>query len=105
MMKEAHECGSPVMRTLFYEFPEDSRCWEEKESYLFGGDLLVHPVTEEGAGEASVYLPEGCRWKDAWTKEEYDGGLEVKVQAPLDRIPLFIRMEKGREVPGCLLEI
>ena len=45
------------------------------------------------------------RWKDAWTKEEYDGGLEVKVQAPLDRIPLFIRMEKGREVPGCLLEI
>lgn len=105
LMKEAHECGSPVMRTLFYEFPEDSRCWEEKESYLFGGDLLVRPVTEEGAGEVSVYLPEGCRWKDAWTKEEYDGGLEVKVQAPLDRIPLFIRMEKGREVPGCLLEI
>ncbi len=102
VMREAHETGAPVMRTLFYEFPADARCWKEKESYLFGGDLLVRPVTEDGQREVTLYLPAGCSWTDLWTGTCHEGGQEVTVNAPLARIPLFLRIEDGRPVPECL---
>lgn len=91
LMKEAHENGTPVMRTLFYEFPDDREAWEDKEEYMFGSDLLVAPVMYEGMRERSVYLPKGAVWTHVWTGEKYDGGQTVTVKAPLDQIPLFIR--------------
>lgn len=96
VMKAAHEKGTPVMRTLFYEFPEDKYCWKEKDEYFFGPDILVKPITDDGIRETSVYLPNGSEWKNAWTGEEYTGGEKIKVQAPLEKIPLFIR--KGSSV-------
>ena len=96
VMKAAHEKGTPVMRTLFYEFPEDKCCWKEKDEYFFGPDILVKPITDDGIRETSVYLPNGSEWKNAWTGEEYTGGEKIKVQAPLEKIPLFIR--KGSSV-------
>lgn len=44
LMKEAHEKGTPVMRPLFYDFPEDPRSWDQEDEYLFGPDVLVAPV-------------------------------------------------------------
>ena len=44
IMEEAHEKGTPVMRPLFYDFPEDSISWECEDQYLFGSDVLVAPV-------------------------------------------------------------
>ncbi len=35
-MREAHIKGTPVMRTMFYEFPEDARCWNTDSQYMFG---------------------------------------------------------------------
>ena len=37
LMQEAHEKGTPIMRTLFYEFPQDKMCWEVEDSYMYGG--------------------------------------------------------------------
>lgn len=91
VMEEAHSLGRPVMRTMFYEFPEDAACWDLNEQYLFGGDILVAPVLYENATQRSVYLPNGAQWTDFWTKEVYAGGQWVTVQAPIDQIPLFLR--------------
>ena len=68
----------------------------EKDEYFFGPDILVKPITDDGIRETSVYLPNGSEWKNAWTGEEYTGGEKIKVQAPLEKIPLFIR--KGSSV-------
>lgn len=88
---------TPVMRTLFYEFPQDARCWQEKSAYMYGGDILVRPVTEDGLCSVPVYLPAGCLWRDMWTGAEYEGGQEIEVSAPLEQIPLFMRIEDGRK--------
>ncbi|MBB0246370.1 family 31 glucosidase [Streptomyces alkaliphilus] len=96
-MRAAHTEGLPVMRPLFLDFPDDARAWDIADSYLFGPDVLVAPVLEAGARERAVYLPAGARWTDAWTGEEYAGGTEVTVAAPLERIPLFLR--DGAELP------
>jgi alpha-D-xyloside xylohydrolase len=91
VMREAHETGVTPLRPYFLEFPEDPKAWDIDTAYLFGRDLLVAPVLEAGAREWSVYLPQGATWTDAWTGAEYEGGQSVTVDAPLDRIPLFLR--------------
>ncbi len=90
-MKTASETGAPVMRPLFYDFPEDKTCWETEDAYMFGPDLLVAPVMEAGATTRTIYLPKGASWTDANTKQIYEGGQTVTVPAPLDVIPVMIR--------------
>lgn len=97
-MKAASESGAPVMRPLFYDFPEDKDSWEIEDAYMFGPDLLVAPVMEEGVTERSVYLPKGAAWKDAYTKKTYEGGQRVTVPAPIDIIPVFMRDGKEFEI-------
>lgn len=97
-MKEASKSGAPVMRPLFFDFPEDALCWETEDAYMFGPDLLVAPVMEKGVRERSVYLPAGCKWTDAYTKKEYEGGQSVKVPAPLEIIPVMIREGKQYDI-------
>ena len=91
LMEEAHVKGTPLMRPLFYDFPEDKACWENETSYMFGPDVLVSPVMEKGQSSKEVYLPAGSVWTDAWTKKIYEGGQKVSVETPLDKIPLFTR--------------
>ena len=90
-MKTASETGAPVMRPLFYDFPEDKTCWETEDAYMFGPDLLVAPVMEAGATTRTIYLPKDASWTDANTKQIYEGGQTVTVPAPLDVIPVMIR--------------
>jgi len=85
------EKGTPVMRPLFYDFYNDKQAWEIEDEYMFGSDILVAPVMEEGARERSVYLPEGAVWTDAYTKQTYQGGQRVTVPAPIEIIPVFTR--------------
>ena len=91
LMQEASETGAPVMRPLFYQFPEDERVWEIKDQFLFGDQYLVAPVTEYGAREREVYLPAGARWTEQSTGKTYEGGRTVTADAPLDVIPVFVR--------------
>lgn len=96
-MKAAHETGAPVMRPLFYDFPEDQICWDIEDSYMFGPDLLIAPVMEAGMTERTIYLPAGTNWVDAYTKKVYEGGYMVTVDAPIDVIPVMIR--EGKDYP------
>ena len=88
LMDEASENGSPVIRTMFYEFPTDSKCWEIKDQYMFGDKYLVAPVMYQGMTERMVYLPEGV-WKSIHDGTEYKGNAEITVEAPLEIIPVF----------------
>ena len=91
LMREAHEQGSPVMRAMFYEFPEDKACWELKDQYMFGPDLLVAPVMTPGAVKRSVYLPAGSTWVCMRDGATLEGGQTVEADAPLSCIPVFLR--------------
>jgi len=94
LMRQAHEDGTPPMRPLFYDFPADATCWEVEDQFMFGPDLLVAPVLFEGARSRRVYLPTGSDWRDAWTDEELAGGQWIEADAPLERIPLYVRAGK-----------
>jgi alpha-D-xyloside xylohydrolase len=90
-MRRAHEYGTPVMRPLCYDFPEDKRAWQIEDAYMFGPDVLVAPVLHEGKRERPVYLPTGCRWCNHNNGEVVEGGRTLVVDAPLTRIPVFLR--------------
>ena len=91
LYREASENGSPLIRTMFYEFPEDAKCWELQDQYMFGAKYLVAPVLHLNEFERNVYLPVG-RWKDVNSGEILDGGRTVSVKAPIEEIPVFERL-------------
>ena len=97
LMQQAHETGAPVMRPLYYDFPADKTAAEVEDCYMFGPDLLVAPVLEAGAQTRQLYLPQGCKWTDAYTKQVYEGGQFVTVPAPIGVIPVMLR--EGKDYP------
>jgi alpha-D-xyloside xylohydrolase len=98
LMQEAHKNGAPVMRPMFYEFPEDEPCWELKDQYMFGPDILVAPVMEAGAARRQVYLPPPWEWVEEYSHKKYAGGSTIMAAAPLDAIPLFLKNGKPEEL-------
>ena len=91
LMEEAHEKGTPVMRTLFYMYPRDCVCWDVEDEYMYGPDVLVAPVLYAGQAKRSVYLPKGDDWVESFTGKEYAGGQTIEVDTPLAVIPVFVR--------------
>jgi len=102
LMRQAHERGTPLMRPLCYDFPSDNRVWEIADVYMFGPDILVAPILHEGERERAVYLPTGTRWLEHGVGQPIEGGHTVFAQAPLERIPVFVR--EGSSVTGLLSE-
>jgi len=97
-MKETSENGTPIMRPMFYDFYEDKTAWETEDQYMFGPDLLVAPVMEEGVSFRTVYLPAGEIWTESYTGKKYEGGQRVTAEAPIDIIPVFVRGEKEYKI-------
>lgn len=90
------ENGYPLMRTLFFEYPEDQIAWDIEDEYFFGSRMLVAPLFEEGQQGRSVYLPEG-EWVDFFTKETYDGGRVVSMES--SELPIIVLVKKGSKIP------
>ena len=88
---EAHTNGSPLIRTMFYEFPNDNKCWELSDQYMFGSKFLVAPILELNHFKRTVYLPLG-QWKLTSDGRIYEGGCTVEVDAPIDYMPVFERV-------------
>ena len=89
--REAHEHGTPPMRPLYYDFPADPAAVNLADQFMLGPDLLVAPVTEQGAVSRELYLPTGTTWVEAWNGQEFQGGQHLKANAPLERIPVYWR--------------
>ncbi len=88
-----HTALEPVWRPTFHDFPDDSECIEERDSYLLGPGLLVTPVCEANSTKISVYLPRGAQWADYWSGSAFQGGATVAVESPLGRPALFVRQD------------
>lgn len=86
------QSGLPVMRPLFLHYEDDAHTYSLKYQYLFGRDLLVAPVYEEGRTDWSLYLPQD-NWINLWTGEPHAGGCEVTVAAPMGQPPVFYRAD------------
>jgi alpha-D-xyloside xylohydrolase len=91
--RAAHEHGTPPMRPLYYDFPTDLAAVNLADQFMLGPDLLVAPVTEQGAVSREVYLPTGTTWVEAWSGQEFQGGQHLKANAPLEQIPAYWRKE------------
>ena len=100
LMAEAHEKGTPVMRTMFYEFPEDAACWDISDAYMFGSDILVAPIVRPKATSRTVYLPAGASWTLANTGDVYEGGKAYEIEAPIETLPVFLRNGKQGYLVG-----
>ncbi|MBR0408660.1 MAG: glycoside hydrolase family 31 protein [Clostridia bacterium] len=86
--QEAHENGSPLIRPMFYEFPEDEKCWNLPGQYMFGPDYLVAPVFTPDTFERDVYLPKGL-WQEIHTGETVTGEQTITAKAPINYIPVY----------------
>lgn len=90
LIAKSHESGAPLMRTMFYEFPNDEKAWEITDQYMFGDRYLVAPILEYKQRSREVYLPKG-KWQLLSDGKLYYGEQIVSVDAPLDVIPVFVK--------------
>jgi alpha-D-xyloside xylohydrolase len=82
--------GYTIMRPLIFDYPSDTNVFDIKDQFLFGPAFLVNPVTAAGVSSRSVYLPAGT-WYDFWTGSTTNGGSKVTADAPLSKIPLYVK--------------
>lgn len=91
-----------MMRSLLFDFLEDKEAGKVENEFMFGPSLLICAVTEPMYYEAenkeinraktwSCYLPKGTKWYDFWTNKCYEGGAYVTVDAPIDKMPIFVK--------------
>ena len=95
-VKENAMTGMPVQRPLFMHYEDDSLSYDVMYEYLFGRDLLVAPVYEQGATKRKLYLPPD-QWIHIWSGTHYQGGW-VDVDAPIGKPAVFYRASSADTV-------
>lgn len=88
---ENSQKGTPLMRPLFFEEPENKKLQDMSATYLWGNDFLVTPITKAGATSATVYFPKNNNWFDFYTNKKHLAGTTENVAVAEDRIPVFVR--------------
>jgi alpha-D-xyloside xylohydrolase len=78
------------MRPLVMDFRTDVRAQNTWDQFMYGPAFLVNPVTEPAATSRQVYLPD-AKWYDFWSGASAHGAREITAEAPLDRLPLYVR--------------
>jgi alpha-glucosidase len=82
--------NTPIMRPMIYEYQDDPNTLGMDDQFLFGDHLLIAPVYQQNQTARKVYFPKD-EWYDLWTGEKIFGSTEKLVDAPLDKIPIFIK--------------
>ncbi len=80
-----------IERPLVMDWRTDEKTWNIGDQFMFGPAILVNPVLKANATHRSVYLPSSPAWYDFWTGNSVPGGQEIDADAPLDRMPLYVR--------------
>jgi oligosaccharide 4-alpha-D-glucosyltransferase len=88
---ENNQKGTPLMRPLFFEETDNSNLLSVSETYLWGNEFLVTPITKSGVTSASVYFPKNNNWFDFYSDEEQLGGTTSNIAVVEDHIPVFVR--------------
>ncbi len=89
-LEEAHRTGVPLFRPLVLNYQDDANTYNIDDEFMIGEDLLLAPILSPGQTGRLVYLPKGS-WFDYWTGKKYLGGTMVRVEAPLETVPMFVR--------------
>ncbi len=87
---ESNKTATPMTQPLQVAFPGETKLYNVEDEYLYCNELLVAPVTEEGITGRPVVLPSGI-WTDFWSGEHIVGDKTIDVDAPIDKIPVYIR--------------
>ena len=95
LARDAHENGAPMMRPMFFEFPDDPKCYELWDQYMYGPDILFAPIYNEHQTDREVYLPAG-EWVSVLDGRTYQGGASISVHAEIDQYIAFVR--NGQDV-------
>lgn len=90
LFADSANSGSPLLRPLYYHYPQDERACQVEDELLLGETLLSAPITEQGATSREVYLPVGT-WFHYWSGQPYNGGQTYEIEATLENWPLFVR--------------
>lgn len=89
-LEEAHRTGVPLFRPLVLNYQDDQNTYNLDDQFMIGEDLLVAPIVKPDVTSRLVYLPKGV-WYDYWTNKKYSGGTMIRVDAPLETVPMFVR--------------
>jgi alpha-glucosidase/alpha-D-xyloside xylohydrolase len=89
-VRECTTTGMPLMRALWLHYPDDPVAVAREDEYLWGRDILVAPVVEQGVTSRQVYLPHG-NWYDFWTGERIQGGRTITSEVNIETMPLYVR--------------
>lgn len=90
--------GLPVIRPLVLHYQQDDKTYEINDQFLFGENIMVAPVLEQGKKARMIYLPKGENWIDYWTQESFEGGQYIIKEAPLEICPIYIK--EGSIIPN-----
>lgn len=96
-MRLAHEKGSPIIRPLFYDYPNDKKSWDIETQYMFGNKILVAPVLYERKKTLDVYFPCGDSWVDLYSGEKFEGGETYCINLKIEEIPVFTQEQNYEE--------
>lgn len=88
LMTRAAQRGYPVVRHPLLHYPNDQRAQELTDQFMLGSELMIAPILEPGRRERYIYLPTG-QWTHLWSQKRYEGGGEVRVDAPIGETPVF----------------
>ena len=104
-----------IQRPLVMDWRTDPKTWNLGDQFMFGPAILVNPVLKADATKRDVYLPAAAAWYNFWTGKSTTGGQEIDADAPLERMPLFVRagsilpmgpqIEYAAEAPAGLIEL
>jgi alpha-glucosidase len=89
-LEESHRTGVPIFRPLLLNYQEDENTLAIDDEFMMANDLLVAPILKPNVTARLVYLPAGV-WFDYWTGARQEGGRMIRVEAPLETVPLFVR--------------
>jgi alpha-glucosidase len=88
--EECHRTGTPILRPLLFEFPDDPVTYTADDEFMVGSALLVAPVTRPGVEHRHVYLPAGT-WHHLWTAQPVAGPAHILAHAPLGQPAIYVR--------------
>ena len=93
----ASEKGYPIMRPMYFEYPDDEICYSLDSQYMFGDDIIFAPIVERGQTVKKVYIPDG-EWVLTKDKKTYTKGT-YEISAEINEFVAFVR--KGSDVIEC----
>lgn len=98
LANDVPKTGEPILRPIWYNFPTDKAAQDITDEFMVGDAVLVAPVLVKGATARDIYLPEG-QWRDYKSGRIVEGGRKlVSHPAPIDTLPLFIRVNKEQQL-------